>query len=34
MVADCLNAIDEKDDLAKQEYAIKAAAATLFVGKP
>ncbi|KIM57444.1 hypothetical protein SCLCIDRAFT_130521 [Scleroderma citrinum Foug A] len=31
MVADCLNAIDEKDDLERQECAIKAAAATLFV---
>ncbi|KAH7884762.1 cytochrome P450 [Phlebopus sp. FC_14] len=31
MVADCLQQIDEKDDYAKQEYAIKATAATVFI---
>ncbi|KAG8212969.1 cytochrome P450 [Butyriboletus roseoflavus] len=31
MVADCLSQLDEKDDYQKQEYAIKATAATVFV---
>ncbi|KIK97014.1 hypothetical protein PAXRUDRAFT_10437 [Paxillus rubicundulus Ve08.2h10] len=31
MVADCLAQIDEKDDYDKQEYAIKATAATVFI---
>ncbi|KAF9238521.1 cytochrome P450 [Melanogaster broomeanus] len=32
MVADCLSQINEKDDYDKQEYAIKATAATVFLG--
>jgi hypothetical protein len=32
MVADCLAQIDEKDDYDKQECAIKATAATVFIG--
>jgi hypothetical protein len=32
MVSDCLAQIDEKDDQVKQEAAIKAAAATSFIG--
>jgi hypothetical protein len=32
MVSDCLAQIDEKDDQHKQEAAIKAAAATAFIG--
>ncbi|KIJ62887.1 hypothetical protein HYDPIDRAFT_30029 [Hydnomerulius pinastri MD-312] len=31
MVADCLANIDEKDDIERQEYAIKATAATVFI---
>ena len=33
MVADCLAQLDEKDDYQKQEYAIKATAATVFIGQ-